>query len=145
MKKFLLLFCMLIAMATFAQHTEKAPVLIFAQGTSIKASLDGNNDTVSITLLSKKKDGKFSIVNANAKNETDWVRKYMLMTDADEDLKISFTGRIAGSVGAELKEIFSKTKKGSSYKLYTIATPADPNQAATVRVRRIFLCKVVIK
>ena len=134
---------MIISLSCFAQ--EKVPVLIYAQGVSIKASLDGNNDTASISLLSKKKEGKFSIINSHAKNETTWIRKFMLMTDADEDLKISFTGRMVGKVDADLKEVFSKTEKGKTYKLYTIATPADPNEAATIRVRRILLCKVVIK
>ncbi len=134
---------MLVSLACVAQ--EKVPVLIYAQGSSVKASLDGNNDTASIVLLSKKKEGKFSIINSNAKNETSWIRKYMLMTDADEDLQIAFTGRMVGKTDADLKEIFNKTEKGKTYKLYTIATPADPNIAATVRVRRILLCKVKIK
>jgi hypothetical protein len=60
-------------------------------------------------------------------------------------LQIAFTGRMVGKTDADLKEIFNKTEKGKTYKLYTIATPADPNIAATVRVRRILLCKVKIK
>ena len=43
------------------------------------------------------------------------------------------------------KCVFKKTEKNKTYNLYTIATPADPTEAAYVRMRRFLLCKVVIK
>jgi hypothetical protein len=123
----------------------QTPILISAQGTVIKASLTGNNEENLLTLVAKKKDDKLVIMNGNSKKESKLIRKYMLMSASDEDIAISFTGRVVGTVGASLQEIFAKTKKGNTYSLYTIATPTDPKQAALVRVRRILLCKIVIK
>ena len=143
MKQLLLCLCLTVALATNAQE-DQLPILISAQGKTVKAFALGKNDSNVISLNSKSIEGRIILVNKNAKSEIKMVRQYMLMSDTDEDLQISFSGRIVGTVGAALKDIFEKTKKGQTYMLYTIATPADPKEAALVRVRRVMLCKLEI-
>ena len=98
-----------------------------------------------LKLDSEKKEGKLLIENKNINNEKKWIRKYMLMTEQDEELAINFTSKVVGTSFVLLKDVFKKTKKNKTYNLYTIATPADPEEAAYVKMRRFLLCKVVIK
>lgn len=136
----------LFAISSFAAvaQEEFESLQISAQGKTIKASLIGGENISTLT-LTHGGEGKMVIINSNAKNETKLVRQYMLVTSGDEDLKISFSSKSVGITSALLKDIFAKTEKGKIYNLYTIATPADPKEAALVRVRRILLCKVQIK
>ena len=143
MKKNIFTLLLFVSLNSFAQ-TEKMALQISSQGTTVRASVDCENENVKIT-LSTKKDGRLVIMNANAKNETKLTRRYMLMTIADEDLQLNFMSRVNGITNALLKDIFAKTSVGKTYMLYTIATPSDPNEAAVVRIRRVLLCKVIIK
>ncbi len=145
MKRILFLSLLFICQQSMAQ-VNKVALLISAQGKTVDAFLDSNNSKKTIKLISKKdKDAKFVIMNANCKNEADYNRSYMLVDDKNEDLKISFMSRLVGNTYAFLDTIFSKTLKGKTYKLYTVAVPKDPEVAARVRVRRILLCNVEVK
>lgn len=143
MKKNIFILLLFVSLSSFAQ-TEKMALQISSQGTTVRASVDGGNENVKLT-LSTKKDGRLVIMNANAKNETKLTRRYMLMTSVDEDLQLNFMSRVNGITNALLKDIFAKTSVGKTYMLYSIATPSDPNEAAAVRVKRVLLCKVIIK
>jgi hypothetical protein len=144
MKNIFLLAILFVSTNLWSQE-EIEPILICAQGTNLKANVFKDNIANVLTLDPHKKEGKLLIENKNIQNEKKMIRKYMLMTEQDEELAINFTSKVLGTSFVLLKDIFKKTEKNKSYFLYTIATPADPNEAAYVKVRRFLLCKVVIK
>lgn len=144
MKNIFLLVFLFFSTNLWSQE-EIEPILICAQGTASKASVMKDNIANVLTLDSEKKEGKLLIENKNINNEKKWIRKYMLMTEQDEELAINFTSKVVGTSFVLLKDVFKKTKKNKTYNLYTIATPADPEEAAYVKMRRFLLCKVVIK
>lgn len=151
------IFCLLMVLCwipVFAQDEEveiidqKEPkVQISVYGKSIIASLLSNNDTNCITIYKNKttNDAKMVVANPQARTDTTIIRKFMLMSEKDEEINVPFTSRIVGFTNASLKEIIEKTQKGTTYFLYTIATPKDPAIAARVRVRRILLTKIILK
>jgi len=148
MKRILLLLLTIISLQSIAQDKQnsKTLILISAQGKTIDAFLDSNNNKKLLPLISKKDNGgRLVIAYVNAKNETAYNRSYTLVNDKDEDLQIGVVGRQIGINYASLDEVFSKTQKGKTYKLYTTSIPKDPNVAATVRVRRILLCNIAVK
>lgn len=149
MKLAFMVFSLFISYTLFAQveETSEETVLniqISAQGTSITALIDKDN-IENVLKLDSKKDGKLFMVYSNAKNENNLVRKYVLLNSKDEEIPIFFTGRIIGNLSSSLKDIFSKTKVGETYRLFTVATPASSNEAATVKVRKFLLTKIQIQ
>jgi hypothetical protein len=147
MKKLYLILLLFIGLQATAQEARKTvPILISAQGKTVDAFLDSNNSKKTIT-LNKQDDAsaKLVIMNANAKNESDFNRSFSLVDDKDAELKVSFMSRVIGNTYTSLNSFFEQAQKGKTYKLYTIAIPKDPNVAATVRVRRILLCNVTVK
>lgn len=148
MKKTLLLLLTIISLQSIAQdkQSNNTLILISAQGKTVDAFLDSNNSNKILTLTTKKdKEARLVFAYVNAKNESTYNRSYILANDKDEDLQIGVVGRTIGTNYASLDEVFSKTQKGKTYKLYTVAIPKDPNVAATVRVRRILLCNIAVK
>ena len=141
----ILLLALLFFSTNLWSQEEIEPLLICAQGTTLKANVIKDNIANILTLDSRKKEGKLLIENKNIQNEKKMIRRYMLMTEQDEELAINFTSKVVGTSFVLLKDIFKKTEKNKTYFLYTIATPADPNEAAYVKIRRFLLCKVVIK
>ena len=144
MKSIFLLATLFVSTSLWSQE-EIEPLLICAQGTTMKANVIKDNVANILTLDSHKKEGKLLIENKNIHNEKKMIRKYMLMTEQDEELAINFTSKVVGTSFVLLKDVFKKTEKNKHYNLHTIATPADPKEAAYVKMRRFLLCKVVIK
>jgi hypothetical protein len=147
MKTLLLVATLFMSTALFAQEETEERVLdiqISAQGTSITAIVTEDNNE-NVLKLDSKKDGKLFMVYSNAKNEPTLTRKYILLNSKDEEIPIFFIGRIIGNLSASLKDLFSKTKVGETYRLFTIATPTDPKEAATVKVRKFLLTKIQIQ
>lgn len=148
MKKIFLLLALFVSIQNFAQEESvaKSPLRISAQGNSINAYLDSNNMKKVLVISNKNETtARLIILNADWKNEAAYDRTFMLVSDKDEDVQVNFMSRVKGSSYALLTDIFEKTTKGKTYKLYTVATPTDPAIAATVRVRRILLCSIAVK
>ncbi len=88
-----------------------------------------------------KSTEKLSIVNRL--DTKDWKRTFEIYNDADQLLlKIPASNQIAYSVS--VKQLRASLKKGT-HSLYTMAIPRDPSKAAVVRVRRILVCKIMVK
>jgi len=144
MKNIFLLAILFVSTTLWSQE-EIAPIIICAQGTTLKADNLKDNTTNLLILDSHKKEGNLLIENKNILNEKKMIRRYMLLKENDQELSIEFTNKQDGISFVLLKNVFKKTEKNKTYNLYTIATPADPTEAAYVRMRRFLLCKVVIK
>jgi len=50
-------------------------------------------------------------------------------------------GKVPGEYTISSKELLAALK-GNTYTLYTIALPKDPELAARIRIRRLFVCKI---
>lgn len=142
MKTVLLVITMLFSHSIFAQEQE-LDIQISAQGSSITAFINKDNNE-NVLKLNHKKDGKLFFVYSKAKNEPTLNRRYFLVNSKDEEIPLSIISRIIGTYNVPLIDVFSKTKVGEKYRLFTMATPKDPQQAAATKVRRFLLTNVEI-
>jgi hypothetical protein len=92
--------------------------------------------------LKKNYTLEISYKEGDPKKEKEWIRSFMIFDEKDAELLRLDSTRQAKISAAELKKLFGESKK---LKIYTIAVPADPNKAATVRVRRVHLCTLQLQ
>lgn len=141
MKKLLVLFYLLFltSLMSYSQDNANATVLL-------------NNDTILYNTNSKDKliqfdenvtKGLLKII-FNDTTDSKW-RRQVTVTDENDKTVMQKTvqekyGKVIFSVNS-LKELANK----KPLFIYTIAKPTDPALAATVRIRRVLLCKIEFK
>lgn len=143
MKPLLLVFFVLLLYTANAQQDD---IVVKLQNKTITAGLDADN-TATLVINANKKIGrrdKFTIYNAHWREEKEWIRHFEIFDEADNSIKKLSAVRQA-YYEMPLEDLLRKLKKNQTYTLYTMALPADPKKAAAIRVRRIFVCKIIVK
>ena len=107
-----------------------------------KSDETANTKTINSADLGKKYSLEISYQEADAQKEKDWKRSFMFFDGGDNEVLRKDSTHSAKVTAAELKKLFSDRKK---IKIYTIAIPTDPDLAARVRVRRVYLCTLVLQ
>ena len=107
----------------------------------LTASEENEKNRVEIRAAELNKKGLLSIAYKEGQPQPDWQRELMIYDPADNDL-LRQQGSLLKISNAELKKLFGKSK---TLVVYTMSLPKDPNLAATVRVRRVHLCTLVLK
>lgn len=97
-------------------------------------------NSFSIRIADFNKKGALSIVYTAAEPQSAWVRTIIIVDEEDTELA-SFKGSSYKIPNATLRSLF---KKAGTLKIYTIAIPSDPKQAALVRVRRVHLATITL-
>ncbi len=123
-------------------------IVVKAQRQEIKTTIDDdNNDKVLVLNASGKNAAvnKLTIYNGRWQQEKDWNREFVLYDERDNSILKLSRLKNKTTYEAPLKELFKKLNKDQTYLLYTIATPADQQKAATIRVRRVLICRMMLK
>jgi hypothetical protein len=82
-------------------------------------------------------DGYLQVAYKDANPEKEWSRSIFFTDEADNELiRNDNTANVKISL-SELKKAFAGRNK---IKIFTTATPTDPDLAARVRIRRVHLC-----
>jgi hypothetical protein len=118
------------------------------QKQSISAGLDDDNSNKVLVINGNAKPlktDKLVIYNNNKAEKKIWKRSFMIFDEADTEVIKLSTAAKDSYYEIPVVDLLAKLKKYKDYSLYTIAIPTDPKKAATVRVRRILLCKVRVK
>lgn len=139
----MLLFSAYLNMAQTQQEVDNT-VLISVNEVKLKALINQDNSSNTIKLNSNN-SGRLVLMYANAKNENEIHRRFFIVNEKGQELDIYFKSRTVGIINVDMNELLAKTQKGKLYKLYTLATPKDPQIAATVRVRPILLTYLQIE
>jgi len=139
MKAFLLLVALAISTLVMAQNDTWK--LSHNGKIRLTASEENEKNRVEIRAAELNKKGLLSIAYKEGQPQPDWQRELMIYDPADNDL-LRQQGSLLKISNAELKKLFGKSK---TLVVYTMSLPKDPNLAATVRVRRVHLCTLVLK
>lgn len=139
MKAFLLLLTVAISTSVMAQNdswkvTHNAKV-------RLSTSEENEMNSIEVRAAELNKKGLLSIAFKEGVPQAGWQREIMVFDPADNDL-LKQKGSLLKVQNAELKKLFGESK---TLMVYTMSLPKDPNLAATVRVRRVHLCTLVLK
>ena len=93
---------------------------------------------IKATDLETKKD--FIICYNQKKNKAGWERSVNLYSEKDQLLLQQKGARFKLS-NTELDTFF---KQSDTLKVYTLALPSDPKRKASIRVRRVHLCTLIL-
>jgi len=99
-------------------------------------------DEKKVLLLNRalEEPGFFIITYTPAAEQADWTRNYVICDSTGKELrKFDNLGGQLKMINDDIARLIGDRKK---IKIYTWATPSDPNLAAVVRVRRILLCTI---
>lgn len=99
-----------------------------------------DKNVVSLSSGSLKKAKSISLHYGEAGENKDWQRTIMLYDAQDKALR-TFKGNRFSMPATALQKLLAQSK---SVYVYTMSLPKDPKLAATVRVRRVHLCTLVL-
>lgn len=102
---------------------------------------DPEGNAFAVRIADFNKTGSLSVVFNGTGNNAGWIRTIMVVDESDTELATS-KGSTFSISNARLRGLF---KKSAILKVYTMAIPSDPKQAALVRVRRIHLATISFK
>lgn len=102
---------------------------------------DEEKNTVGIKKSDLKKGKNLVLVYKEGETKPGWERSIIAYDSKDKELSRQKGSRFQLS-DVTLQSFFKKSK---TIKIYTIALPTDPKLMAAVRVRRVHLCKLVVK
>jgi hypothetical protein len=98
-------------------------------------------NVVRLKMASVPKKGVLVVQYQDGEKRKGWERSLMVFNGDDGEL-LRRKGSVLSLGKATLASLFRKTK---TLELFTIAMPTDPDVAATIRVRRIHLCTLVLE
>ena len=139
MKAFLILFSLAVTTNLFAQNDTWK---VSHNGkTKLEAKAESEENVVTVKATDINKKGMLIVAFKEAAPQAAWQRQMMVFDPAENELK-NTKGAFIKLDNAAVKAAF---KKSNTLMIYTMALPKDPRIAATVRVRRVHLCTLVLK
>jgi hypothetical protein len=146
MKTFLLFFFTFLMVITNGQYVPTAGIDSWKVEHNGKSKLKASSENtakniITITKGDLKKGGALVIAYKEAGKQKDWVRSITLFDEKDNEL-LKEESILLKVPNNQLSLLAGKNK---IIKVYTWALPTDPAVAATVRIRRIHLCTILIK
>lgn len=136
------LFFLLISACFSTSSSAQASWKIRLNDTTVLSTTSENEEKNTIYLkphqLKKKKDLLLTYTSTERKKE--WERTMMVYNEKDQEL-VSKKGNELKIKNSELLSFFKRSKQ---IKIYTIAVPTDPKLKASIRVRRVHLCTLVL-
>lgn len=102
---------------------------------------DAVKNVITIKSADLKKKNDFSVTYSAQPQKEKWERTIAIFTDKDEEL-FKQQGSKFKIKNSTLQSLF---KKSRTLKIYTWSLPTDPKLKASVRVRRIHLCTIILQ
>lgn len=144
MKSFLLLIFSCFSVGVFAQQNA---FKLSAQKQILSISLSDDNSNKKITIDTKEKIAnvqRLTIRGLAPEGDNGWVRSFQITDSDDGEAIITIKADKEASVyNYGLKDLVGKLQPGT-YKLYTIAVPADAGKAAELKPKRILVATLVV-
>lgn len=133
---FLLLFvcCLLKAQYVISVNNKK------------RLTIKENEDNSALSLkLTPPYPAKAMLSIKAIKQNKGWLRSYDITDDKDNVIISLENTYSTDTKQALIQQLIKKLEPGKKYGIYTWAKPSDPKLAASVRIRRFFLCSLVIE
>ncbi len=139
--KILWLFILLIGWSTAAGAQDSWKVVHNKKQKLQATGEDKVQNTIILSQADLAKKGSLCVQYREQKPRGDWKRTLALFDQKDTRL-VQQEGTVLEVPNAELRALADSVPV---VEVYTWALPADPNLAATVRVRRVHLCTLQLK
>jgi hypothetical protein len=142
MKKVVIFILAMASLGAVAAGLQKAAWII-AHNNKQRLKTDQESEAKNVILINRadlKKTGQL-FVNYTGTQDQGWKRTISLFDTKDNEL-LRHGGSLLKVGNSKLNSLANSM---DTIKIYTLALPADPAVAATVRVRRIHLATLVIK
>jgi hypothetical protein len=116
--------------------------ILFNNKVLFKGSEEQENNRIDFKRTTFKKTDCFTIkfIAENAQNS--WNRTFYINGKEDNNIKTLVISKQSGKVSVSALELSEMMNKKVPVFIYTTSLPKDAAKAATVRVRRILLCKL---
>jgi hypothetical protein len=108
----------------------------------LKGIIEQDDKTATINSATFKSDDCITIKYQSAAAEAGWGRTFFINNANDhvvKQIEIKTQNGTATIKAADLKEL---AQNKQPFFIYTTSLPSDPSKAASIRVRRIKLCKI---
>jgi hypothetical protein len=141
MKKLLLIIFSIFALATVNAQTDNWQIFF-----NTKAVLKGNSDKADAELVIKtsalRSTDKIVIKYTSATADDKWKRTFYITDSADNNILTIPSSKQTGSISVTAGKLTQYMKHKQPVFIYTTSIPKDKAMAASVRVRRMLLCKI---
>lgn len=104
---------------------------------------DNNSNAVSIKPDLKKEETLDVYYNPVVPTKN-WQRYILLVDDNDQTILSKVFDFSSGKYVITAKELEASSKKAQKFFLYTYAFPKDPAEAATIKIRRLLICQLLL-
>ena len=142
MKIFLIGIVVLLGLGAVAAGLQKASWIVSHNNTPrVKTSQESEGKNLFVINRAELKKTGQLFVNYTGVQEKGWKRTISLFDNRDNEL-LKHSGNLMKVGNSKLNALANSV---DTIKIFTMALPADPAVAATVRVRRIHLATLVIK
>lgn len=126
---------MLQAQDSWKVYHNKTEILVTEEKSESK-------NIVSINSATLNKEGELVLTYFEKEPQKDWSRFIAVFDNQDNELLQRKNLRILKVSNASLKDLF---KKSATLHIYSWSLPNDPDLAARIRIRRVYLCTLELK
>jgi hypothetical protein len=131
----------LFALATKSFSQDSWKLVLNGKTLMTTSAEDAVKNVVTIKLSDLKKKNDFTVTYTAKPQKDKWERTMAIFTDKDDEL-FKQQGSKLKIKNATLLSLFKKSK---TLKIYTWSLPTDPKLKASVRIRRIHLCTIILQ
>jgi hypothetical protein len=141
MKKLLLTIFSIFTLAAANAQTDSWQIL-FNQKIVFKGNADKPDGELLIKTPWLKSTDKITIKYTSATADDSWKRTFYINDSSDNNILTIPLSKQTGAISVSAGKLSQLMKSKQPLFIYTIATPKNKALAASVRVRRILLCKI---
>ncbi len=141
LKNLIVCICAVALSAAKAEATESWQIL-FNNKVIFKGNSDQTDPSASLKVSAFKATDKITITYSMSNADNTWKRTFLINDESEKNFVTLELNKQSGSVcfnAAKLKDLLEKKKP---FYIHTVSVPKNPSLAASVRVRRVLLCKV---
>jgi hypothetical protein len=140
-KSFIFCICAVVLSAAKAEASESWQIL-FNNKVIFKGNSDQPDPTVSLKATPFKETDKITIKYFMDNADNTWKRIFMVNDENEKSYITIELNKQSGSVSFKANKLKELMEKKKPFYIYTVSTPKDRSLAASVRVRRVLLCKI---
>ncbi len=144
MKKILLLQCVFVALLFLKVKANDSCTIFLNKKTIFKGAVDQEN-AVGYLNLKHVRYKKCDCITIKFKSDNEnkgWYRTFFINTENDQQIKKIEMPKQSGAVTVSATVLNKQQEKRQPFFIYTTSLPADKKMAASIRVRRVLICKI---
>jgi hypothetical protein len=141
MKKLSLIIFSIFTLAAANAQTDSWQIL-FNQKVVLKGNADKPDTELTIKTPALKSTDKITVKYISATADDKWKRSFYINDSVDNNILTIPLSKQTGSICVTAGKLTQLMKHKQPVFIYTTSIPKDKAMAATVRVRRMLLCKI---